>query len=207
MKRIVVLGITTCLFFAHVHGQTIGSAQTATKSKTDVDGKTGLGLKAGVNIASFTDSYKSRIGFHGGVFLNRTINKYFSIQPELLFSGEGRISIYDGVEHTWVLNYVQLPLMLQVYPIKEFYLEAGPQVGVLISAADKIDGDKTQADLKAIVSTAQLAIGVGLGFKATDNVTVYGRYNFGMTDITSYDAAVHHSNVGQVGIAVRFKTL
>ena len=49
----------------------------------------------------------------------------FSFQPELLYSGQG-----SSVN----LNYLNIPLMAKYNLTKEFSLEAGPQIGFLLSA-------------------------------------------------------------------------
>ena len=172
---------------------------------SSVTGQTTFGLKGGVNIADMTDNlYKPRISGHGGIFVNRSISKHFFIQPELQFSGEGKQYVWDNLEHRWIFNYIQLPLMLQYYPIPQLYVEVGPQIGLLISAKDKIN-QASEANIKTLISTVEYAIVGGLGVKLTDRVALYGRYNFGLNDITSYDAIVHHSKVGQIGIAIHFR--
>ena len=94
--------------------------------------------------------------------------------------------------------------MIQYYPSSQLYLEFGPQVGVLISAQDK--GDEVgHENVKEDFSAAQIALGVGLGFKVTNQVALYGRYNFGLTDVTKFDNIVDHSRVGQIGVAIRLK--
>ena len=174
-----------------------------------VNGQNVIGIKGGLNIAnlsSFEDD--ARLSGHGGIFLNHAINKNWNIQPELLFSGEGQRYFADGFnrqgERTLALNYIQLPLMIQYYPISQLYLEAGPQVGLLISARDKPKGANA-VNVKDQYSTAQIAIAAGIGVKATDEVILYGRYNFGLTDITKSNSTIDRSNVGQVGIAIRLK--
>jgi len=165
-----------------------------------------IGLKGGVNIANLSGfEGRSRIGVHGGVFLHHTINSSWCFQPELLYSGEGQRYWSNGVERTLALDYIQLPLMIQYYPTSQLYFEAGPQVGVLVSAQDKVDEETGHLNVKDDFSAAQIALGVGLGFKATDQVILYGRYNFGLTDVTRFDNIVDHSRVGQLGIAVRLK--
>ena len=168
-----------------------------------VDAQHALGLKAGVNIANLSAfEGRSRTSVHGGLFLHHTINKNWCIQPELLFSGEGQRYISNGLERTLALDYIQLPIMVQYYPSPQIYIEAGPQVGLLVSAQDK--GDETgHLNVKDDFSAAQFALGLGLGFKATDQVILYGRYNFGLTDVTRFDNIVDHSRVGQLGVAIR----
>ena len=168
-----------------------------------VNAQSAIGLKGGVNIGNLSGfEGRSRISAHGGVFLHHTINKNWCLQPELLFSGEGQRYLSNGIERTLALDYIQLPLMIQYYAAPQIYFEAGPQVGLLVSAQDK--GDEVgHLNVKDDFSAAQVAIGLGLGFKATDQVILYGRYNFGLTDVTRFDNIVDHSRVGQLGVAIR----
>ena len=172
-------------------------------------GQNAIGIKGGLNIANLS-SFESnpRLSGHGGIFLNHTIRKNLAFQAELLFSGEGQRYFADGFtrqgERTIAINYIQLPLMIQYSPIAQLYLEAGPQVGLLISARDRPHGSNA-VNVKEQYSTGQVVIGVGLGVKATDELMLYGRYNFGLTDVSKVRSNIDHSNVGQVGIAIRLK--
>ena len=170
-----------------------------------IEGQTSFGIKGGVNIANITgNEYKARISGHAGVFANRMINKYFAVQPELLFSGEGQIADWIGAEHTTAINYIQFPLMFQVYPVQQVYIEAGPQVGLLISAKGKTQpSNASHTNVETKFPSAQFGIGVGLGVKPIDRLIVYGRYNFGLTDLTLDDPGVHRGRVAQIGIAIR----
>jgi hypothetical protein len=165
-----------------------------------------VGLKGGVNIASLSGfTGRSRISGHGGVFLHHTINRSWCVQPELLFSGEGQRYFSNGTEHTLALDYVQVPIMIQYYPVPNIYVEAGPQVGLLISAQDKVDDfDEPHSNVKGDFSSAQIGLGVGVGLKASEQILFYGRYNFGLTDVSVFDNIVDHSRVGQLGVAIRF---
>ena len=205
MKKITtcLLVIGTALFINGVNGQT-NNTMNGQASSTN-RGQTMVGVKAGVNIASLSSfSGRSRISGHGGVFLHHPLNKNICIQPELLFSGEGQRYYSNAVEHTLALDYLQLPIMIQYYPVDNFYVEAGPQAGILISAQDKVGGLNGHSNVKGDFAAAQLALGVGAGVRATERILIYGRYNFGLTDATVYDNIVDHSQVGQIGVAVRF---
>jgi len=166
-----------------------------------------IGIKGGVNIASLSEfTGRARISGHGGLFLHHTINKNWCFQPEILFSGEGQRYFSDGAEHTLALDYLQVPLMMQYYPVPNIYLEAGPQVGLLLSARDKVDGfeEANTVNVKGDFAAAQVALGIGAGFKASEKIIFYGRYNFGLTDVSIFDNIVDNSRVGQLGVAIRF---
>jgi hypothetical protein len=198
MKRI------TMLLLAAGSVCVLSSANAQSNSKVN-RGETVVGVKAGVSIASLSSfSGRDRISGHGGVFIHHSFNKNFCIQPELLFSGEGQRYYSNAVEHTLVLNYLQVPIMMQYYPVPNFYVEAGPQAGILISAQDRVGGRNGHSNVKADFSGAQLALGIGAGVKATEQIIIYGRYNFGLTDVSVFDNIVDHSRVGQIGIAIRF---
>ena len=171
-----------------------------------VNAQQAIGIKGGVNIASLSGfEGRDRISGHIGVFLHHTINKNWCFQPELLYSGEGQRYMTGGVERTLALGYLQLPLMIQYYPAPQVYLEAGPQFGLLLSAHDKADSEAGEINAKDDFTTGQVAIGLGFGYKASEQLILYGRYNFGLTDVSRFDNIVDHSNVCQIGVALRFK--
>ena len=164
-----------------------------------------VGIKGGLNIASLSGfEGRDRISAHAGLFLHHTINKNWCFQPELLYSGEGQRYMSGGVERTLALGYLQLPLMIQYYPAPQVYLEAGPQFGLLLSAQDKADDESGEINAKDDFTTGQVALGLGIGYKASEKLILYGRYNFGLTDVSRFDNIVDHSNVGQLGVAIRF---
>lgn len=171
-----------------------------------VNAQQAIGIKGGVSIASLSGfEGRSRISGHAGVFLHHTINKNWCFQPELLYSGEGQRYMSGGVERTLALGYLQLPLMIQYYPAPQIYFEAGPQFGLLLSAQDKAEDESGHINAKDDFTAAQVGIGLGVGFKATEQLILYGRYNFGLTDVSRFDNIVDHSQVGQLGVAIRLK--
>jgi len=173
---------------------------------SNVSAQQAIGIKGGVNIANLSGfEGRSRISGHAGFFLHHTINKNWCFQPELLYSGEGQRYLSGGVERTLALGYLQLPLMIQYYPAPQVYFEAGPQFGLLLSAQDKVEEESAHINAKDDFTAAQVALGLGIGFKATDQLLLYGRYNFGLTDVTRFDNIVDHSQVGQLGVAIRLK--
>ena len=185
---------------------TILSVAIMSLFSSTVNAQQAVGIKGGLNIASLSGfEGRDRISGHVGVFLHHTINKNWCFQPELLYSGEGQRYMSGGVERTLALGYLQLPLMIQYYPAPQVYFEAGPQFGLLVSAQDKADDEAGNINAKDDFTTGQVAIGLGIGYKASEKLILYGRYNFGLTDVSRFDNIVDHSNVGQLGIAFRLK--
>lgn len=164
-----------------------------------------IGIKGGLNSARLSGfDGNSRISGHGGLFLHHTINNNWCFQPELIFSGEGQKYFLDGEERTIALDYISVPLMIQYYATKQLYFEAGPQIGILASAQDKgINTD--HFNVKDDYTPAQVGINLGLGVYVTPKFGIYGRYHFGLTDVSRFDNIVDHSLVGQLGVAVRLQ--
>ena len=161
------------------------------------------GIKAGVSFAHLSGfTGNDRVGVHGGLFLHHTIDAHWCVQPEILYSSEGQRYFDAGEERTLALNYIQVPVMIQYYATRQFYFEAGPQFGLLINAQDK--GNDGDFNAKSDFPTGQVGINIGLGMNFTHQVGIYGRYCFGLTDVSKFDNIVDHSQVGQIGLAVRF---
>ena len=168
------------------------------------------GIKAGLNYASLSGySGDKLLSYHAGVFVHFTINKNWGFQPELLYSVEGQhYLVYDNnnenaIKNTIALNYIQLPLIVQYYPLPSLYFEAGPQLAVLASAYSKGAGDG-HLNIKRSFSNTQFGLNLGAGYLFNQQVGIYGRYCFGLTDVTPYNSDVNRSQTGQLGIAFRF---
>lgn len=170
------------------------------------------GLKAGLNYAGLSGYNGDKLlSFHAGAFVHVTMNKNWGIQPELLYSIEGQhYVVYDGAEdpapikNTITLNYIQLPLVLQYFPVTCLYFEAGPQLGVLVSAYSKGAGDG-HMNLKRSFGNTQFGLNLGAGYLFNQQLGIYARYYFGLTDVTPYNSEMNRSHTGQLGIAFRMK--
>jgi hypothetical protein len=170
-----------------------------------INAQVSAGIKGGVNFATLSGfNGDSRVAAHAGVFLNHTFNNNWSFQPELIYSGEGQRYFSDGFERTIALEYVQIPLMIQYFPMEKLYLEAGPQVGLLASAKDKADDGDFDYNVKNEFRNTQVGLNVGVGVKLNPSIGLYGRYSFGLTDVT-FDDIIDQSRVGQVGLFIRLK--
>jgi len=189
--------------------------------------KVAFGLKGGMNFTTITgtDYEGLKTAFHVGLATEIMISDSFSVQPELLYSSQG--SRYDD---TWEgggffeqetvdidVNYVSLPIMAKFYPAGGFNIEAGPQIGFLLSGdldwTYNEDGDISSGseDLKDHLKGIDFGLNLGLGYKFTNGLNFGARYTFDLTDINdSNDVEFNESYselkniVGQVFIGYFF---
>ena len=163
-----------------------------------------VGIKGGLNIADVSDmNGDNRLSGHVGLFLHSSLSARWGIQPEFLYSGQGQKYTFLNRDYTLALNYLQIPVMFQFFPVNQFYLEFGPYLGFLLSARVKSDGDHTEVDDS--YRKVEAGLGLGAGVWATRQLGFYARYNFGLSDITKNDNHDYYNRVGQIGLAVKFK--
>jgi hypothetical protein len=169
----------------------------------------GIGLKAGANYSSLSGySGDQRLSIHAGLFVHVPINDKWSFQPELIYSGEGRHYVvptdgeHEELKGLITLDYVALPIMFRFNPGSRFFIEAGPQIAVLVAAHSKGLGTDDM-NMKRSFSNGQFSLNAGAGISLNQRIAVYGRYSMGMTNITPSNSNANKSSAGQVGIAFR----
>jgi hypothetical protein len=175
----------------------------------------GFGLKGGVNIANtdissdqFTLDTKSKIGFHGGVFVNLMLSDKFGLQPELLYSLQGSEYDIPSVEGNLTLSYLNVPILLR-YNINDMLsIHAGPQFGVLMSAEEEFDGDTS--DVKDDFKGSDISGAFGIEVDLPMKIGFGARYVLGLsnalTDDGSFgDAKLKNSTI-QVYVKFRLKS-
>jgi hypothetical protein len=112
--------------------------------------QTRLGIFAGPNL-NYLDYYDkvttidgSNTSFHAGIFYQKNINKYFALQPALLFSIRGgNIKNIDSTINAGLMN-IELPINF-LYLCKRLMVGAGPNFWYGISGNLKSNGTKRNA--------------------------------------------------------------
>lgn len=166
-----------------------------------------IGIKGGLNVATVPNyGDDNRVSGNIGFYLNSKINRSWAIQPEVLFSGEGvrYYSTFYGGETTTALSYIQVPIMFQYSLVNHFYLEFGPQIGVLVGAHEK-DENNNKYNVIGDYNKLAVSFAAGVGMHVNRQLGFFARYNFGLTDITNGDNQSYYSNVGQLGATLRLQ--
>ncbi len=155
-----------------------------------------FGAKGGVNFSTFSgggdnawNDPSGRTSFHLGLLAEIPMTERFSIQPEVLYSGQG----YDIADRNnandieFQLEYINVPVIAKVYVFEGLALEAGPQVGFLVKS--EIDRDPTSigtgdTNLNSdMFNTVDFSVALGASYKFRGGFFVNGRYNIGLSDI------------------------
>ena len=167
--------------------------------------QTSFGIKGGINYANLGGAaagVKSKITFHAGLFGIIKPSDRFGIQPEIVFSRQGAAMALDpDVKINY--DYVNIPLMLNYYPTEIFYVQAGPQLGLVVSG--KITNGKDSEDVTDQLNSTDLALGIGFGFDLRF-ATIGLRYNGGLSSTTDggNDGEKFINEVLQLSIGLKF---
>jgi len=161
-----------------------------------------IGTKIGLNSYTIntdnSSSFDSKLGLHAGLLGHIHLNRQFALQPEIVYSMQGAKSGNTDL----MLDYINIPVILQYMFDNGFRIQAGPQLGLLVRAkAENNSSVDIKDDFKSI--DAGLSFGVSYVHTPTD-FGIDLRYNLGLTDI-SESSNVNSTNRGfQIGIFYLF---
>ncbi len=146
-----------------------------------------FGLKGGVNISTLNiedfDDDDARIGIHiGGLaHLHLGASEQWALQPELVYSQEGGKLNTNSGSTTVKLDYFNIPVMVQYMFNNGFRLEAGPQLGLMVSSKYESDDDEDDADDD--FKSTNVSLGFGASYLSDSGFGIGGRYNLGLSKI------------------------
>jgi hypothetical protein len=149
------------------------------------------------------DSFDNRTSFHLGVMAERSISEDFGIHGELLYAGMGSGFKEEGFEifeagtrrggggditGTIKLDYILLLIAAQYTIADGLSLQAGPQVGVLLSAKDEFefDGITEEEDVKDQTKGLDVGVSGGVGYEFDMGLYLQARYYLGLTEVNDF---------------------
>ncbi|WP_026727601.1 porin family protein [Flavobacterium denitrificans] len=179
-----------------------------------------FGIKGGMNLSTLTGDIEdpsSKVGFHVGGFAEIKLSEKFAVQPELLYSTQGAKekgefeyegNVYDA-EIDYKLAYINLPIMAKYYIVDKFNVEAGPQIGFLVSAKAEatVLGNSAEEDVKDSFKSVDFGLNLGAGYDFTDKFSAGARYNIGLSNMIDGEAADYvkaHNGVFSLSVGYKF---
>ena len=127
------------------------------------------------------DPLDYKIEFHVGGVAHIHVTKKFAIQPELIYSEQGRKFTLLNNEYTTTLGYINIPILAQYMFNNGFRLQAGPQLGFLVSAKEKYN--HITVDQKDKYNSTDISFAAGLGYLSPSGLGIDGRWVFGLSNI------------------------
>jgi hypothetical protein len=158
------------------------------------DKKPSFGVKAGLNLSIFSASINSESswlpGFHIGCYLKQPLSEKIYFRPELYYSKQGQKDEYIQPPNgptlgntSTKLNYLNVPLLFEFG--NKVSLQAGPQLGILLSATESgtILNQQIDDDLKGIMKDVDFSFVVGTGIRLGEDLSLGARLNLGLSEI------------------------
>lgn len=187
------------------------AASTATFAQHAVGSFT-LQPKVGINVASLTksDNFDSRIGLAAGVEGEYQVSDIFSLSLGAVYSQQGnkidKTVLGQSLKYTNKLDYVNVPVMANVYVVPGLAVKLGVQPGFNVSSKGKAvantvagSADKTlELDAKSV----DFSIPVGLSYEYK-GVVLDARYNWGLTKV--WDGSDSKNSVFQITLGYKFE--
>ena len=140
--------------------------------------------KVGMNVANFTDADNAdpRIGLVAGAEFEYQVSDIFSLSAGALYSQQGCKGSENGLSLTQKLDYINVPVMANVYVAPGFAVKLGIQPGFKVNAeAEAKNGsNRIAAGNSSEFNSVDFSIPVGVSYEFS-NVVVDARYNWGLT--------------------------
>lgn len=160
--------------------------------------------KIGMNIATLTkaDGADPRIGLVAGAEVEYQVTDIFSISGGALYSMQGAKSNEEEGDATIKLDYINIPILANVYVAKGLAVKLGIQPGFNVNSKAKAESGDITAEVELNdVKTVDFSIPVGLSYEYK-NFVIDGRYNWGLTKIM--DGASNKNSVFQFTLGYKF---
>lgn len=190
MKKILLMAVVMLASVASYAQQAVGTFT--------------LQPKIGMNVASLTkcDGADPRIGLAAGVEAEYQATDIFSVSAGLIYSMQGNKAKEEGVTLTTKLDYINIPILANVYVTKGLAVKLGVQPAFNVSDKQKLSGGKASVEAEDVgAESFDFSIPVGLSYEY-NNVVFDARYNFGVTNIA--DGGDSKNSVFQFTLGYKF---
>ena len=157
-----------------------------------------------MNIGMMTNADDSdpRIGFVVGTELEYQATDLLGLSAGLLYSQQGCKVDDNG---TLKLDYINIPLLANVYVAKGFAVKLGLQPGFLINDKAKVSdsGVSVETGLGDLSKNFVLSVPVGISYEFS-NIQLDARYNWGVTHALSAEGESSNSSAFMITVGYKF---
>ena len=166
--------------------------------------------KVGINFANMTNMNKPsmRVGLAAGLEAEYYASDIVSVSLGAIYSMQGCKAKNEYVKETLKLDYINVPILANVYVVPGLAVKLGIQPGfcinkkidVEISTGQEASGKLSKDEVKGF----DLSIPVGLSYEFA-NFQLDARYNFGLTKAINVEKNSPKNSVIQVTLGYKFQ--
>ena len=162
--------------------------------------------KVGLNIANVTDAddADARIGLAAGAEFEYGVTDMIGVSAGLVYSMQGYKFSEGNVDTTVKLDYLNVPILANVYVAPGLAVKLGVQPGFKLSSKVKMEGSGISIEGESDddgVKGFDLANPVGVSYQY-QNVVLDARYNWGVTKV--FDDVDSKNSVFQITLGYKF---
>lgn len=159
--------------------------------------------KVGLSLANVTKGDGDiRVGAVAGAEFEYQVSDIFSLSAGALYSMQGCKGEVEGIDATVKLDYLNIPILANVYVAKGLAVKLGIQPGFNVTSKVSAEngGTKVSTELDGIESV-DFSIPIGLSYEI-NNFVIDGRYNLGVSKIM--DGSDSKNSVFQLTLGYKF---
>ena len=125
--------------------------------------------------------FTSKETFHAGIVVKDImLTNKIGLQPELLYSMQG--FHVAGIGNVGI-HYLSLPVLV-TFPVTEVLkLQVGPQVSYMVNSRVGVVNDLFSITYNGLFHNIDAGAVAGMEYKASENISIGGRYYLGMTNV------------------------
>jgi hypothetical protein len=210
MKKIIFSALVAIVITTVTNAQSLHLGLKVGVNADKVTGeKFSNGFNAGYQIGGFLDVGISKtLGISGEVLFNQTDTKYLNVSDNNFTLAQAGVPLSDG-DHI-KLNYLSIPLLLDIKAAPMLTFQVGPQFGALMNSSKTViqqAGNDVANGFKSGNFGAVLGARVNIS-----SLRVYARYVIGLTNISNASSVQSIANPGtwksqQIQVGVGFALL
>jgi len=153
-------------------------------------------------VSKINNRSKSKTNFEIGAFAEFMLNDQIAIAPEFNYAGAGNYAEGKDMDGKWTytssLSYIQIPVMIKYYFNENISINAGPQLGFLLSATDLYEqGTYSDSDLvKDDLNSTDFGLNIGGSYKMENGLFFDLRYYMGLSGTRKNAKYIDYKNTG-----------
>lgn len=177
-------------------------ASAATFAQNSV-GQFTFAPKVGLNIADFQkcEGSDARFGLVAGGEFEYGLSDMVGLSFGALYSMQGAKYKNGGTTETLKADYINIPLLANVYVAPGFAVKLGLQPGFNVNSEYKAARGSSSVTTSVDAKTVDLSIPIGVSYQF-DNIVIDGRYNWGLTKV--YENSDYKNSVFQITVGYKF---